>query len=105
MSELRAAFEERLTKLEGVTIDVWKDTELVCLFFHGKEFAHFHGENILDIRLSQKSIRQEQLTRSVSNKIYPNRSQNSRWIGYELTHDKDIETLLRLVNLACNELG
>ena len=105
MSELRAKFEAHLKDLEGVTIDVWKDTELVCLFYHGKEFAHFHGENILDIRLSQKIIRQEQLTRSVSNKIHPNRSQNSRWIGYELTHDEDVETLVRLVKLACDELG
>ncbi len=105
MSELRAAFEERLKELEGVTIDLWKDTELVCLFYRGKEFAHFHGENILDIRLSQKIIRQEQLTRSVSNKIHPNRSQNSRWIGYELTSDEDVQTLIRLVKLSCYTLS
>lgn len=32
MSKLKAAFEERLKELEGVTIDLWKDTDLVCLF-------------------------------------------------------------------------
>jgi hypothetical protein len=105
MSELRAKFETRLKDLPGVTIDHWKDTDLVCLFYNGKEFAHFHGDNILDIRLSQKIIRQQRLTRSVSNQIHPNRSQNSRWIGFELENDEDVQTLLELVQLSCDELG
>ena len=41
MSELRAKLERRLEDIPGLTVDCWKDTDLVCLFFEGKDFAHF----------------------------------------------------------------
>jgi hypothetical protein len=105
MSELRAKLERRLEDIPGLTVDCWKDTDLVCLFFEGKDFAHFHGDDILDIRLSAKIIRQEGLSRSVSNQIHPGRSQNSRWIGVEIKNENDLRKVVRLVEQACGELG
>lgn len=105
MDVLRLKFEEHLKEIPGLTIELWKDTELVCLFFHGKEFAHFHGARILDLRLSTKIIRQGQLGREVSAQIHPNRSKNSRWICVELQDESDIEKIIGLVELACGELG
>ncbi|MEM1430994.1 MAG: luciferase family protein [Pseudomonadota bacterium] len=105
LDELRRDLERRLTEIPGVAIGPWKDTDLICLFFHGREFAHFHGDLVLDIRLSQKIIRQEALSRAVSARIHPARSPNSRWICVELSSAEDLAKTLRLVDLACKELG
>ena len=104
-SDLRQALERRLETLPKVTLDRWKDTDLVCLFFDGKQFAHFHGETILDLRLTPKIIRDAQLSRAVSARIHPNRSQNSRWIGIEFKSDADIDKLIDLVRKACDEVA
>ena len=104
MTELRQDVERRLLDLPDVTLGRWKDTDLICVFYRGKEFAHFHGDSILDLRLSTKIIRDEQLTRAVSARIHPKRSQNSRWIGIEFRTSADIDRLLHLVVRACDEL-
>ena len=105
MDELRVKLEQCLKDIPGLKIDLWKDTDLVCLFFEGKDFAHFHGDRTLDIRLSQKIIRQEGLSRAVSSRIHPNRSKNSRWIGVEMKDENDVQKIVRLVKRACSELG
>ncbi len=102
---LRMVFERRLLELPQVTLKPWKETELICVFFGNKEFAHFHGQTILDLRLSVKIIREEQLSRDVSARIHPNRSQNSRWICFELKSPADVDRLLHLVQRACDELS
>ena len=61
VSNLREEFEKRLLALPHVSIATWKDTDLVCVSFANKEIAHFHGANILDLRLTPKIIREEQL--------------------------------------------
>ena len=104
MGGLRTELETRLTEIEGIEIATWRDTQLVCVFFDGRDFAHFHGDDILDIRLSVKIIREERLSRSVSERIHPNRSQNSRWIGVEFKSASDVEKLVHLVKRACDEL-
>lgn len=69
-----------------------------------KEFAHFHEVNILDIRLSPKIIREEHLSRSVSEQIHPNRSRNSRWICLAFHTRPDIDRLMHLVGRVCDVL-
>ena len=105
MHALRQSLEDKLQEIQGLTIGRWKDTDLVCLFYHGKEVAHFHGDTILDLRLSSKIIREEQLSRAVSAQIHPKRSQNSRWIGVAVTTEDDVPTVVHLVRRACEALG
>ncbi|MEM7241951.1 MAG: luciferase family protein [Pseudomonadota bacterium] len=104
-AQLRSDLEERLVALDGISIAPWKDTQLITVRFRGKEFAHFHGDDILDIRLSQKIIREEQLSRDVSLKIHPNRSKNSIWIGVAFTNEAEVDHLVHLVKLSCASLG
>ncbi|SLN62712.1 hypothetical protein TRL7639_03513 [Falsiruegeria litorea R37] len=66
MNPLRHALEQQLTQIPGLTIDRWKDTHLICLNYLGREVAHFHGEDILDLRLSLKIIHQKGMSREVS---------------------------------------
>lgn len=89
--------------MPNVELGTWKDTDLVCVFFGGKEIAHFHGETILDLRLSPKIIRQEQVSRAVSTRIHPARSKNSRWICVEFNSPAEIDKLLHLVSRACHD--
>ena len=103
--DLRTEFEQRLCEMPQVRLDTYKDTELVCIFFGEKEFAHFHGDNILDLRLTPKIIREEGLSRSVSARIHPNRSPNSRWICIEFSTRSDVDKLLHLVARACDEMA
>ena len=97
----RALLEERLRALEGVTVEPWKDGKLICVNYHGKEVGHFHGQDVLDLRLSAKTIREEGLTREVSQEIHPDRALNSRWIGVRLADAADIDAVVRLVKRAC----
>lgn len=100
LAQLRALLEQRLRDIDGVTVAPWKGTALISVQFNGREFAHFHGQDILDIRLSQPIIRQEGLSRDVSNEIHPNRSQTSRWIGIRFAERADIDRVLDLAKCA-----
>ncbi len=101
---MRKFLESKLKDIPNIEISHWKDTDLVCIFFNGKDFAHFHSDHILDIRLSQKIIREEQLQRTISQTHHPNRSKNSRWIEVEFYNEDDVHKLVHLVQRACNEL-
>jgi hypothetical protein len=69
------------------------------LLYGGKEFAHFHDDNELDIRLTRKVIHQEGLAHPTDSRVHPNRSRNSQWIEVRL--DKvDVERVVDLVKLA-----
>lgn len=103
MNPQRQSLEHQLKQIPGLTIDRWKDTHLICLFYNGKEVGHFHGDDILDLRLSPKIIRQEGLSRDISANIHPKRSQNSRWIGLEFRDETAVQDVIRLVQLACDE--
>lgn len=105
MSALKSELERRLTSLDDVTLGYWKDSALLCVHYRGKEFAHFHGEDTLDIRLTTKFIRSEGLTRAASARLHPNRSANSRWICVEFKTQDDLDVMMRLAQVACAELG
>lgn len=103
MSAVGEILKQRLLDIDGVTVANWKDTDFVCVNFNGKEVAHFHGDNVLDLRLSQKIIREEHLTRDVSQAIHPERTLKSRWICVALHSQDDIDRILHLVARACSE--
>ena len=103
MASLREQLETDLRALPGIEVGLWKETDLMCVFYKGRDFAHFHDDSILDIRLSQKIIKEENLTRPSDQKFHPNRSKNSRWIGLSFTSAQDNETIVHLVKRACRE--
>lgn len=101
MDALRKTLEHQLSALPDVRVDLFKDTELVCVFHKDKDFAHFHGARVLDIRLTPKIIRDHGLSRDVSAEFHPKRSKNSRWICIEFKDEADVQDLVELVRLAC----
>ena len=94
---LRNQFEESLKKLPGVSVDLWKDSDLMCVFYHGKDFAHFHDHEEIDIRLSQKFIKKEGLTPLQDSPYHPKRSKKSRWMQMRFKNEKDVDDLLNLI--------
>lgn len=103
MSDLRDAFEDRLRAVEGITVERWKEGyPLIGVNFHGKEIGHFHGRDVLDIRLTPKFIKEKELSRAACEKHHPKRSKNSRWICVPFKTEADVDALMQLVTHACD---
>jgi len=89
MTTLRDKLINRLEELSNVTTALWKDTDLLCVHFQGKEIAHFQGEREIDIRLTPKIIRQKGLLPPENSSSHPDRSKNSRWLVQSIEHEED----------------
>jgi hypothetical protein len=74
------------------------------LFYRGKDFAHFHNDNELDLRLSKAVIRREGLTHPAQSTRHPKRSKTSNWIELPFHSPADLEQIVRLIGLAIQEL-
>lgn len=87
-------------------IKVQKDegSSLLCVFFKGKEFAHFHKDNELDVRLTRSVIKQEGLAHPSNSKQHPNRSPNSQWIELPFKSEADFKEVVRLIQLGVDQL-
>lgn len=71
-----------------------------ALHYKGKEFAHFHHDNELDLKLGKITIQQENLSHPQDSIVHPTRSHNSPWIELHLQNSSDIKAIARLVKLA-----
>ena len=97
MNNLRQKLESDLALLDDVSVDLWRDTGLMCVFYRGKDIAHFHDDNEIDLRLSQKFIKDENLIPLESSKYHPNRSIKSRWMEIRFHSEADVKNLLELI--------
>ena len=71
-----------------------------ALYYKGKEFAHFHNDNELDLKLTKKLIQQEGIAHPRDSKAHPNRSVNSQWIELRFKKAAEVKEVVRLVKLA-----
>ena len=81
-----------------------RDDGFASLHFKGHEFAHFHDESEIDIRLGKDTIKRECLVRSAQSKVHPNRSKSSPWYEIVLASAADVDEVIRLVKIAILEL-
>ncbi|MEM7539034.1 MAG: luciferase family protein [Chloroflexota bacterium] len=95
--DIRKIFINHLNALDDVEVGLWKDTELLCVFYRGKEFAHFHDNEEIDIRLSQKFIKQEELVPLENSPYHPKRSKKSRWMQFRFDTEQDMLALVGLI--------
>src|SRR5690242_8046406 len=105
MPELRAQLISRLEKL-GVEYRTWpgRDDGFSSLHYAGKDFAHFHAGNELDVRLTRAVIEREGLTHPPNSRVHPTRSMKSHWIEIRFTARADLDRVVRLVQLAIQQL-
>lgn len=102
MIALKDKLISKLILLSDVTVDRYKDTELLGVNYKGKEVAHFQtgSDCELDIRLSPAIIKREKLSVPVDSKSHPDRSKNSRWIIQKFSTTEDLDQMIKLVKLA-----
>lgn len=80
MSDNHTELIQKLEALPDINVDTWKDTDLLCVFYNGKEIAHFQNEHEIDIRLTPAIIKRMDLQPPENTASHTDRSKNSRWI-------------------------
>jgi len=72
--------------------------------FRGKEFAHFHDFNELDLKLSKSTITSEGLCHPSNSQVHPKRGAGSHWIELRFNRASELDEIIRLVKLAMKQL-
>ena len=89
MSDL---LSERLLAREGVTRAASKLAKTTAFFAGGREFAHFHGEGEIDIRLPAQHQR-DYVTRGP---VRP-RPHRSPWIAVRIESEADVDLAMEMI--------
>jgi len=104
-TQLRDQLVRRLAKL-GVEHRPLpgRDDGFASLCHAGKEFAHFHNDREIDIKLTRALIEREGLVHPADSKVHPGRSRNSPWIEVRFTTPQQVDRVVALVKLALEQL-
>jgi hypothetical protein len=106
VSALRGKLSRKLQEL-GVEERAWpgRDDGFASLLFNGKEFAHFHGQDELDIKLGKDVIKRERLKPLANSTVHPDRAAGSAWHEMRFADAAGVAEALRLVQLAITSLA
>ena len=102
MTEHKEKLLSLLEDVSGLEHKEWPERTdgFSTLHFNGKEIAHFHHFNELDLRLGKVLIKQEGLVHYSDSKNHPKRAKSSPYIELRFQNDKDILEVVRLVKLS-----
>ena len=110
---MRSAKDLQKEKLRGKILGIDGVTELTVsgkhgdfssFVFKGKEFAHFHGENTIDLRLTKKVIAEQKLSHPEISQSHPNRSPKSPWIELKFNDEPELNWVFNYVVLATQQI-
>jgi len=105
MSRLQAALISRLVELGVEHVPYPERNDGFCgLRYRGKELAHFHDFNELDLRLTKRIIAAERLTHPPDSTVHPKRGASSPWIELRFRRMTDLDEIVRLVQLAMDAI-
>jgi len=101
-------FKQQLLKtlatIDGLTAEPSPVSGGTALFYQGREFAHFHNDNELDLRLTKKVIQAEGLVHPTGSTYHPTRSASSPWIEVRFGTSSEVDRAAELVKLAISQL-
>lgn len=101
MAKLRKILISELEKIQGIDVHLWKpERDFMVIDYKGKEVAHFHGNNELDIRLSPEVVKREGLTHAPNRVGHLNRKNGGTWLVVRFTRERHLSEMLRLVRMA-----
>lgn len=101
MAALRQKLINELEQISGVDVHPWKpDRDFMVIDYTGKEVAHFHGNNELDIRLSPKVVKRDGLTHAPDRVGHPNRKNGGTWLIVRFTRESHLAEMVRLIKMA-----
>jgi hypothetical protein len=103
VSNLRKKLVEKLKAFEGLEDKPSKVAGGSAIFYNGKEIAHFHNDNEIDVRLTKKIIKREGLTHPTDSQIHHQRSANSEWIELRFSSAEHVDEVVRLFKLALEQ--
>ena len=104
MATLKQRLLDQLASIEGFEARPSKVAGGTALFHRGKEFAHFHHDHEIDLRLTRKVIRSLGLAHPLRSNLHPTRSASSDWIEVRFESAADVERVAELVRLAIAQL-
>ena len=104
MAPLKTKLLAELRQIDGVEDRPSPVAGGCALFYRGKEFAHFHDDNEIDLRLTKTLIRELGLAHPAGSVHHPGRSANSAWIELRFADAADIARVAALVKLAVTKL-
>lgn len=105
MSTLKHQLLSALSGIEGFEARPSEVAGGTALFYRGKEFAHFHHDEEIDLRLTRKLIVSQGLSHPAGSKWHPTRSASSPWIELRFHSPADVQRVADLVRLAIAQLA
>lgn len=101
---LRQAMVAELAGIEGFEARASPVAGGMAFFFRGREFAHFHHDTELDLRLTRPLIRRLGLAHPVDSVQHPTRSPSSPWIELRFATRAEMLRVVDLVKQAIAQL-
>jgi len=104
MGSLKTKLVAELETIEGIEHRPSPVSGGSALFYRGRELAHFHHDNELDLRLTKNVIRSLGLSHPEGSVHHAKRSPNSPWIELRFYSQDDVTRVASLVRLAIDQL-
>jgi hypothetical protein len=103
MTTLLSQLVEKLEKTNEIEHRPSKVAGGSAIFFKGKEVAHFHSNNEIDIRLTKSIIKTEGLEHPADSKFHTGRKPGSQWIELSFRTTSQVDEIIRLFKLALKQ--
>ncbi|MCR9261783.1 MAG: DUF5519 family protein [Pseudomonadaceae bacterium] len=102
---LKKLLVEKVQRIPGISHTRWPERHdgFSTLHHRGKEIAHFHNFQEIDLRLGRKLIKTEGLKPYTDSKNHPNRSTNSVFIERRFANTEEVEDIVRLIQMVVKE--
>jgi hypothetical protein len=104
MPTLKKLLLSQLAPIEGFAAEPSKVAGGTALFYQGKEFAHFHHDHEIDLRLTRKVIRALGLSHPERSEFHPARAAGSQWIEVRFHSTDEVHRVVELVKHAIAQL-
>lgn len=104
MANLKDSLLEELKDIEGVTVQASPVAGGTALFYGGREFAHFHNDTEIDLRLTKKVIHAMELKHPEGSVHHPARAIGSPWIEVRYNDPAGVRRTLDLIRVAIKHL-
>jgi hypothetical protein len=104
MASLKHELLEVMKTIEGLEALPSKVAGGTALFYKGKEFAHFHHDNEIDLRLTKGLIKNLGLSHPPGSPFHPTRAASSNWIELRFHTSEEVQVVAGLVRQATSQL-
>jgi hypothetical protein len=103
VGKLKTELVKKLEAIKGLDDRPSKVAGGSAIFYKDKEIAHFHHDNEIDVRLTNKIIRKEGLNHFDDSSFHKHRSPSSQWIELRFNKPSDVTEVVRLFKLALEQ--